>query len=96
MDTLGWICVGVGDYRRAIAELNRAIRLAPEMPVAYYHLGEAYRRDGQFADAINILRSGKGAAREAGDAELSAEIDASLLKASNRDSAPPVPGDPGS
>ena len=88
LDTLGWIYVGLGDYRRAVAELNRAIRLAPEVPVSYYHLGEAHRRNGQFTDAGNILRTGKDVARAAGDTELSAQIDASLLKVSDRDGTP--------
>jgi tetratricopeptide (TPR) repeat protein len=88
LDTLGWILVGLGEYRRAIAELNRAIRLAPDVPISYYHLGEAYRRAGQFADAANILENGKEIAHRAQDGELEAQIDASLQKTSERDGTP--------
>jgi tetratricopeptide (TPR) repeat protein len=88
LDTLGWIYVGLGDYRRAIAELNRAIRLGPDSAVSYYHLGEAYRCNGQFTEASNILRSGKDVARAAGDTGLIAQIEASSQKASNRDHTP--------
>ena len=80
--------MGFGDYRRAIAELNRAIRLGPDSAVSYYHLGEAYRCNGQFTEASNILRSGKDVARAAGDTGLIARIEASSQKVSNRDHTP--------
>ncbi len=85
LDTLGWIYVGLEDYERAIAELSRAIRVDPDMAIAYYHLGEAYRRDGQFREATAILDSGRGLAREAGDTGLSDLLNASLEKTARRD-----------
>lgn len=48
LDTLGWILVGMKQYTPAIAELNQAVRLDPGSVESYYHLGEAYRRSGNF------------------------------------------------
>ncbi len=93
LDTLGWILVGLGEYRRAIAELNRAIRLDPGSTISYYHLGEAYRRNGEFNRASNILSSGKEIATNLGETELIARIEESLHKVSRRDGSPPAARD---
>ncbi len=88
LDTLGWIYVGLGDFALATAELNRAIRLNPEYSLSYYHLGESYRRNGQFDEATAILESGRRIAESGGDAGLLALIDASMEQARNRQSNP--------
>ena len=88
LDTFGWIYVGLSDYSSAIAELSRAIRLNPDDPLPYYHLGEAYRRDGRSREAADILKSGLDIARTAGQSELVAQIETSLEKARSGDQAP--------
>jgi tetratricopeptide (TPR) repeat protein len=87
LDTLGWIYVGLEQYQEAIAELSQAIRLNPGYAWAYYHLGEAYRRSGQFTEASGILGSGLDVARASGDSQLVGLFEASTEKARNRDDA---------
>ena len=72
LDTLGWIYVGLGEYAKAIAELSRSIRLDPTDPFAYYHLGEAYRRNGRFIEANDVLDRGRKAA---GTSEFEAAVE---------------------
>ncbi len=92
LDTLGWIYVGLGEYSLAIAELSRAIRLAPGDPLTYYHLGEAYRRNGQFNEATTVLTSGRDLVRTSTSTttpdELTARFDDSLRRVGQSDSAP--------
>ncbi len=88
LDTLGWIYVGLGQYQEAIAELSHAIRRDPDYAWAYYHLGEAYRRGGQFNEAVGILDGGLDIARNAADSELVGLFEASTEKARNRDDTP--------
>ncbi|MCH7807863.1 MAG: tetratricopeptide repeat protein, partial [Planctomycetes bacterium] len=88
LDTLGWIYVGLRDYRRAVAELNRAIRLNADSAESYYHLGEAYRRDRQFDQAAEILRRGKEVAQATRNESVADQIEAALKKVSIRDGAP--------
>jgi tetratricopeptide (TPR) repeat protein len=88
LDTLGWIYVGLGDYEPAIAELNRAIRLEPDDALTYYHLGEAYRRDGRFDKAQTILVAGQDLARASGRDAVQADIEASLERVRQSDRAP--------
>lgn len=87
LDTLGWICVGLGEYSLAVAELSRAIRLAPDDALAYFHLGEAYRRNGQFAAAKDVLTSGLKLARTAGNTELANWFGESHQRADRSDDA---------
>jgi len=88
LDTLGWIYVGLGEYALAAAELSRAIRLDPELALAYYHLGEAYRRNGRFVEAKRILREGGVLARKNDEADLAARFEVSVEKAEARESHP--------
>ncbi|MHC5111853.1 MAG: tetratricopeptide repeat protein [Planctomycetota bacterium] len=85
LDTLGWIFVGIGDYQRAVAELNQAVRLNPSSAESYYHLGEAYRRLGDFGRALDTLRRAREVAASAGDARFDDDIAASMAKVDNRD-----------
>lgn len=89
LDTLGWIYAMLKNYPSAIAELNRAIRLDPNQALALYHLGEVYRRNGQFEDALSVLESGKLIAQEtqAKDQKLLAMIEQSIEQVTRRDSS---------
>ncbi len=88
LDTLGWIYVGLGEHVRAIAELSRAIRIDPSKTLTYYHLGEAYRRDGQFGEAIEIVESGLALAGNTDDDALAGRFETSRSRARSRDRAP--------
>jgi tetratricopeptide (TPR) repeat protein len=85
LDTLGWIYVGLKQYPLAIAELSRAIRIDPDYVWAYYHLGEAHRRGGQFDEAKDVLRSAKDVATAAGDEVILQLIDEAAEKAARSD-----------
>ena len=88
LDTLGWINVGLGVFDRAIADLNRAVRLDSDYPIARHHLGEAYRRSRRFDEAANVLKAGRLLAEAAGDDELVVGFDASLAKVEKQDDTP--------
>jgi len=80
LDTLGWIYVGLGEFQSAIAELNQALRLDPGSIETYYHLGEAYRRNGQFSQARNTLTRAKEIAETADTGQFNKGIDEALKK----------------
>lgn len=88
LDTLGWIYVGLEEYPLAIAELSRAIRLEPTATLSFYHLGEAHRRNGEFGEAANILRSGRELALTADNRDLLARFDTALERVERSDSSP--------
>lgn len=88
LDTLGWIFVGLGQYDDAVADLSRAIRLDPDDPLAYYHLGEAHRRQRRFVEAGQTLDRGLGVAEAASNHEAADWIQASLAKVRNHDATP--------
>lgn len=88
LDTLGWIYVGLEEYSKAIAELSRAIRIHPDEPLTYYHLGEAYRRQGRFDQAAEILQSGRKLALVLSRNELVVRLDASLERVVNNNDTP--------
>lgn len=88
LDTLGWIYVGLADYSAAVAELSRSIRLNPDDPLPYFHLGEAYRRSGQMREAIDILQSGLDVARSAGQAESVTSIESAIERVRAGDQSP--------
>ena len=85
LDTLGWIYVGRGEYTRAIAELSRSIRLNPADPVAYFHLGEAYRRNRQFIEAGDVLNRGQAAADGDGLDHVVKLLDVAIEKTRRQD-----------
>jgi tetratricopeptide (TPR) repeat protein len=85
LDTLGWTYVGLGQYPLAVAELSRAVRLDPGAAASYYHLGEAYRRWGQFDEAQRVLAEARALAEGDTMASLREQIDASLEKAAQGD-----------
>ncbi len=46
VDTLGWAYYRNGDFLRAVAELERVVGKAGQVPIFRYHLGMAYYRAG--------------------------------------------------
>ncbi|MEK9725841.1 MAG: tetratricopeptide repeat protein [Rhodospirillaceae bacterium] len=51
VDSLGWIYYRLGDYAKAVMELERAVQIRPEDPVINDHLGDAYWRVGRKLEA---------------------------------------------
>jgi len=85
LDTLGWIYAGLGDYSSAITELSRALRLDPESALTQYHLGEVYRRNGQFTEAQNALSGALDLAHRKDDDALVKRIEAAVERVNQRD-----------
>jgi Flp pilus assembly protein TadD len=54
-DTLGWIYYKKGAYLRAIALLRDSAEKIPDNATVRYHLGMAYYRNGDRADAVREL-----------------------------------------
>jgi tetratricopeptide (TPR) repeat protein len=57
------------DYAPAIMEFKQAVSLAPNWPDAYYNLGKAQEKAGQYSDAITSLRQFLVVAPNANEAE---------------------------
>lgn len=55
-NSLGWVFYRLGDYHRAVAELELAVELLADDPELYDHLGDAYRKLSQREDALNAYR----------------------------------------
>jgi tetratricopeptide (TPR) repeat protein len=56
LDTLGWAHHKLGHASEALRVLRQATALAPDHPVLNYHLGAAYSKAGQRADAVAHLK----------------------------------------
>ena len=56
IDSLGWVYYRKGDYRRAIEQLEKAVRLVVDDPVIIEHLGDAYLEDGRPDEALRSYR----------------------------------------
>lgn len=50
-DSLGWVYYRLGDYGRAVKELEKAVELANEDPTIHEHLGDAYVKVQRYAEA---------------------------------------------
>ncbi|MFQ5414783.1 MAG: tetratricopeptide repeat protein, partial [Phycisphaerae bacterium] len=88
LDTLGWVYVALGRHRAAIAALARAASRRPDDAAYQYYLGDAYRRDGQFGRAKDVLSRARTAADAAGDADTAALIRTALDKTRRRTAVP--------
>ena len=51
IDSLGWVYYRLGNYEKAVPELERAVQLRPEDPIINNHLGDAYWRVGRELEA---------------------------------------------
>jgi tetratricopeptide (TPR) repeat protein len=56
IDSLGWVHYQRGEYRAAIDELERALRILGEDPVIFEHLGDAYAALARYQDALAAYR----------------------------------------
>lgn len=56
-DSMGWVYYRMGDYRKAVFYLERAVRLetGPGAAEIYYHLGATYAREGRWSRARRFL-----------------------------------------
>lgn len=53
-DSLGWVYYRLGDYDRAVQELEKAVELAnDEDATIYEHLGDAYAKLRRYAEAVS-------------------------------------------
>ena len=51
IDSLGWVYYRLGNYKKAVLELERAVQIRPEDPIINDHLGDAYWRVGRELEA---------------------------------------------
>jgi tetratricopeptide (TPR) repeat protein len=51
LDSLGWIYYQMGDYARAVVELEKASEIVNDDPVILEHLGDAYAASRRFREA---------------------------------------------
>lgn len=51
IDSLGWVYFKMGDYKKAVTELERAVSLEAADPDINDHLGDAYYRVGRVTEA---------------------------------------------
>jgi tetratricopeptide (TPR) repeat protein len=79
IDTLGWVYVQQKNYDNAIGELNRAVGLKPNFVEARWHLGEAYRRKGDYQQAIQQFKDALALMSESGvDTHMRRKVEDSL------------------
>jgi cellulose synthase operon protein C len=55
IDTLGWVRFKMGQQEEAIRLMKDAVAKSPEMSILNYHLGIAFLRSGQRAEARTYL-----------------------------------------
>jgi tetratricopeptide (TPR) repeat protein len=56
IDSLGWVYFRRGEYERAVAELERAVKFVDADPVILEHLGDAYQALQRYQDALTAYR----------------------------------------
>jgi tetratricopeptide (TPR) repeat protein len=59
-DTLGWAYYYQGWYPSAVSILQTAVNEAPDDPTYHFHLGLAYQKTGDYADAKEQLNLALG------------------------------------
>ena len=52
VDSLGWAYYRMGEYKKAVSELEKAVSLVPNDPIINDHLGDAMWRAGYEHEAI--------------------------------------------
>lgn len=56
VDSLGWVYYRLGDFSRAVKELERSLQLVPDDPHIYEHLGDVYRSLQRFPEALKAYK----------------------------------------
>lgn len=56
VDSLGWVHYQRGEFKEAVAELERAARMVGNDPVISEHLADAYVKVGRASDALRLYR----------------------------------------
>ncbi len=51
IDSLGWVYYRLGNYEKAVLELERAVQIRPDDPIINDHLGDAYWQVGRKLEA---------------------------------------------
>lgn len=74
LDTLGWTHHKMGHQTDAVRILQQATTLVPDHPILNYHLGAAYAKGGQRAEALTYLKKAL-----ASDATFEGSDEAKLL-----------------
>ncbi|MCK4659833.1 MAG: tetratricopeptide repeat protein [Phycisphaerae bacterium] len=87
-DTLAWALIELGDYGRAIGLLSAAIIRDLEFIAGVVHLGEAYRRNGDFDDAVPLFEQALKLMEQTGNNEYRELAESSLQKARDKISTP--------
>lgn len=54
IDSLGWAYYRLGNFPQAARELERSLRLIPDDPHIYEHLGDVYRSLQRFQEALKV------------------------------------------
>jgi tetratricopeptide (TPR) repeat protein len=92
LDSLGWYYYHVGDYNKALTELQRAAdTLKPEDPVVYEHVGDTFAALGKFGEAQMYWQ--KALKLDPSNQKLAGKIEESKAKvtANPSPSSSPVP-----
>jgi pentatricopeptide repeat protein len=53
-DSAGWVYFKLGDYKRAVIELEKASQLTPEDPTITEHLADSYSKLNQMGKALEL------------------------------------------
>lgn len=56
IDSLGWVYFRLGDFPKAVRELERSLELIPDDPNIYDHLGDVYRSLKRFPEAREVYQ----------------------------------------
>lgn len=56
LDTLGWVYFKRGNYSAALKTLALAVKLLPNSPTVYYHLGMAYYGNRDSRNALKVFK----------------------------------------
>ena len=56
LDTLGWVYFKRGNYSAALKTLTLAVKLLPDSPTVYYHLGMAYYGNRDTRNALKVFK----------------------------------------
>jgi tetratricopeptide (TPR) repeat protein len=69
-DSLGWVYYRLGDFIRAVAELETAVSMEPDDPQIAAHLGDAYVAQGKKEKAMEVYTRALGKCTEEKDKDM--------------------------